>query len=138
MAILQVGAEQFRRQLSELLNRVGYGNDEVIVERHNTPVAVLIPYQTYVELRGPGATEAVDASRQPNDSQRTVATVAREIRQTLDDAGADYQALVEGMQQERIRTLRENYPELYAIHLENQASPDDHTAAEPATVARLP
>ena len=47
MELLRVGAEEFRRKLSDLLNRVGYGKDRVIVERHGSPVAVLVPYEVY-------------------------------------------------------------------------------------------
>lgn len=43
----RIGAEQFRRQLADLLNQVSYRGDQVIVERHGSPQAVLIPYPLY-------------------------------------------------------------------------------------------
>lgn len=49
MAVLRIGAEQLRRQLTEILSRVRYGGDQVIVERHGTPQAVVIPYSWYEE-----------------------------------------------------------------------------------------
>lgn len=50
MAVLRVGAEQLRRELSHILARVGYGGDHVIVERHGSPQAVLIPSALYEQL----------------------------------------------------------------------------------------
>lgn len=37
----------FRKQLSELLNLVGYGSEEVTIERHGRPLAVLISAEEY-------------------------------------------------------------------------------------------
>jgi prevent-host-death family protein len=50
MAVLRVGAEQLRRQLSEILARVRYGGEPVIVERHGTPQVVVIPYEQYEQV----------------------------------------------------------------------------------------
>jgi len=46
---IHVGAEQFRRQLTDWLSRVGYGADHIIVERHGSPIAVLVPFPFYEE-----------------------------------------------------------------------------------------
>jgi prevent-host-death family protein len=50
METIRIGAEQFRRELADLLARVAYGGEQVIVERHGTPQAVLISYTLYNEL----------------------------------------------------------------------------------------
>ncbi len=50
MQAYRVSAEQFRRQLADVLNRVSYGGDKVIVERYGSPQAVLIPYGTYQQF----------------------------------------------------------------------------------------
>lgn len=44
---IRISAEQFRRELTELLSQAGYGGATVVVERHGTPLAALIPYQEY-------------------------------------------------------------------------------------------
>lgn len=44
---IRISAEQFRRELTELLSQAGYGGASVIIERHGTPLAALIPYQEY-------------------------------------------------------------------------------------------
>jgi prevent-host-death family protein len=48
-----VGAEQFRREMSDLLNRVRYGNERVIVEKHGAPQVAVIPYTLYRRLAEP-------------------------------------------------------------------------------------
>jgi prevent-host-death family protein len=50
MHTVRIGAEQFRRELADLLSRVSYTGDRVIVERHGTPQAVLIPYELYEQF----------------------------------------------------------------------------------------
>lgn len=50
MAEIHIGAEQFRRQLTDLLNRTSYGGDHIIIERHGTPLGALIPYALYEAL----------------------------------------------------------------------------------------
>ncbi|MEZ4684404.1 MAG: type II toxin-antitoxin system prevent-host-death family antitoxin [Caldilineaceae bacterium] len=57
MAELHIGAEQFRRQLTDLLNRTSYGQDHVIIERHGTALAALIPYELYEALVAAGIPE---------------------------------------------------------------------------------
>lgn len=47
MSEIRVGAEQFRRQLTDWLSRAGYGADHIIIERHGSPVAVLVPFHFY-------------------------------------------------------------------------------------------
>lgn len=44
---IRISAEQFRRELTELLSQAGYGGASVVIERHGTPLAALIPYQEY-------------------------------------------------------------------------------------------
>lgn len=50
MTQIHIGAEQFRRQLTDLLNRTRYGQDHIIVERHGTPFGALIPFNLYEAL----------------------------------------------------------------------------------------
>jgi prevent-host-death family protein len=50
MAIRRVGAEQFRRELADILARVSYGGDQVIVERHGTPQVAVIPYTLFEQM----------------------------------------------------------------------------------------
>ena len=57
MAEIHIGAEQFRRQLTDLLNRTSYGNDHIIIERHGTALAALIPFQLYEALVAAGIPE---------------------------------------------------------------------------------
>jgi hypothetical protein len=47
MSEIRVGAEQFRRQLTDWLSRAGYSADHIIIERHGSPLAVLVPFDFY-------------------------------------------------------------------------------------------
>lgn len=57
MKSLHVSAEQFRRGLTDFLSRAGFGGEHIVVERHEAPLAVLIPYSLYTGLEE-GATAA--------------------------------------------------------------------------------
>lgn len=50
MKLLHVSAEQFRRGLTDFLSRAGFGGEHIVVERHDAPLAVLIPYSLYTDL----------------------------------------------------------------------------------------
>jgi len=47
MKTTTVGAEQLRRELTDLLNRAGYAGEHFVVERHGTPLAVRVPCELY-------------------------------------------------------------------------------------------
>jgi prevent-host-death family protein len=53
MQTVRLGAEQFRRELANLLSRVSVSGDQIIVERHGSPQAVLISYTLFEQLAEP-------------------------------------------------------------------------------------
>jgi prevent-host-death family protein len=112
MGAVRVGAEQLRRQLTDLLNRVGYGGAEIIVERNGKPLAVLRPY---VE-----AEQAPEPLRMENEIERTPA-LARELEDARVAAGISYEELAHELRVERLRTLREKYPDFAAAFAEELA-----------------
>ncbi|MFN8485285.1 MAG: type II toxin-antitoxin system prevent-host-death family antitoxin [Anaerolineae bacterium] len=111
MGTLRIGAEQFRRELTELLNRVGYGGDEVIVERNGRPIAVLKPYANREE-----------AIASPEDAVEQVPVLAAQIAAAREEAGIAYEDLARQLQAERLRTLREKYPDFTAEFAPDEAS----------------
>jgi len=111
MDILRVGAEEFRRKLSDLLNRVGYGKDRVIVERHGTPVAVLVPYAVYQAFE-----KFMDSRGELHLPEGSLEAIASQFRAEMDYANVTYDDLSAGLREERLRTLREYYPEYYQEH----------------------
>lgn len=96
METVRVGAEQLRRQLTDLLNRVGYGGEQIVIERNGRPIAVLSPYK----------------ARQAdwNEVEQAPA-LAQELEAARLTAGVSYEVLAEQLQAERLRTLREKYPD---------------------------
>ncbi len=121
MELLRVGAEEFRRKLSDLLNRVGYGKDRVIVERHGTPVAVLVPYEVYAAFE-----KFMDSRGELHLPEGSLEAIASQFRAEMDYVGVTYDDLNAGLRAERLRTLREYYPEFYREHqteLESDAEP---------------
>lgn len=59
-----VSAEQFRRGLTDFLSRAGFGGEHIVVERHDAPLAVLIPYSLYTRL----AEDAAATPAHPTDT----------------------------------------------------------------------
>ncbi len=115
METLRVGAEQLRRQLTELLNRVGYGGDHVVVERNGRPIAVLLPYEIYQQQLD-----------QLQAGMERVLALASALEEAREAAGVPYEALANQLHSERLRTLHEKYPDFAAEFTNADAS------AEPA------
>ena len=46
-----VSASEARVDFSELVTEAGYAGREAVIERNNRPVAVIIGYEQYLELR---------------------------------------------------------------------------------------
>jgi prevent-host-death family protein len=44
---LKLGAREARNQFSNLLGRVGYGGEVVVLERSGKPIAVMVPVEMY-------------------------------------------------------------------------------------------
>jgi antitoxin Phd len=47
----RVSASELRKDAADILNRVAYGNDRVILHRRDKDVAVIIPLKDYEVLR---------------------------------------------------------------------------------------
>lgn len=47
---LSVSATEARRDFTELLNKAGYGGEVVLIERHQRPVAALVPVSLLVKM----------------------------------------------------------------------------------------
>jgi prevent-host-death family protein len=100
---LQVSSEQARRQLSDLLSQVSYGGVQVIIERYGKPIAVLSPYV-------PVSTETAESEEFLAPFEQ-VPRLTRQLQQAAKEAGVSYETLSEALQAERLKTLREKYPE---------------------------
>jgi prevent-host-death family protein len=48
--VVRVGAREARNSFAELLGRVRYGGEAVIVERSGKPMVAIIPAETYAQL----------------------------------------------------------------------------------------
>lgn len=122
MAVVTVSAENFRRELTRLLNQVGYSGDHVVVKRHNEEIAVIVPIDLYQQLDLSRWTKPVESngSRKAAAEQllpvEEVARLAHEIESARIEAGISYETLAEGLRAERLTTLREKYPEYAARH----------------------
>lgn len=47
---MQIGAKNARAKFAELLGRVGFGREEIVIERSGKPMAVLIPMDVYERM----------------------------------------------------------------------------------------
>lgn len=120
MKVVTFNVEQFRRQLAVLLNRVGYGSEQVIVERYGAPIAVLLPYEAYRSLNYSAGikTEPPSESVSPQEDNtgsyapfERLPLLAEALEKAVREAGLNYQTLAEGLRAERERTLMERYPD---------------------------
>ena len=114
MKVIQVSTEQLRRQLSELLNQVSYSGAQIVVERYGKPVAVLSPYSPPAS-----DTELMEEVFAPAEQ---VPQLARQIEKAVKEAGIDYESFAQGLRAERIRTLREKYPDFADHNVPGQAA----------------
>lgn len=127
MAVVRVGAEDFRRELTQLLNKVGYAGDHVVVKRHNEEIAAVVPFELYQQLdlskwTNPAREAASDQSAsQDYYPVEEVPRLAAEIEASRVAAGISYETLAEGLQAERLRTLREKYPDYATKREANQS-----------------
>lgn len=105
MQVYRIGAEQFRRELADLLNKTGYGGDRVIIERHGSPLAVLIPYTFYEALI---SQEGATLTPPPAFA---IPALATQIEAARERAGISYEEMATELQAQRLRTLHEIYPD---------------------------
>ena len=47
---IQIGSKDARTRFAELLGRVGFGREEIVIERSGKPMAALIPIEVYEQL----------------------------------------------------------------------------------------
>lgn len=93
MAELRIGAEQFRRQLTDLLNRTCYGQDHIIIERHGTPLAAVIPFDLYEALMAANIPEKL-AKRKQTEQIEEISDLAVALDSILEnDSPIDEQQL---------------------------------------------
>lgn len=73
---LEISVTEARAQFSELLNRVGYGGEEVVITRHGKPLVLLLPAG---EARRSGDTAAtvLDLSSRPGSRDSHIGIAAR-------------------------------------------------------------
>ena len=113
MKTTPIGAEQLRRELTDLLNRAGYAGEHFVVERHGTPLAVLMPYEEYMQRMGAPSSTLLNGNHR---RERPLEGILQSLTQTLENEGVTYEVLAEGMKRERIRTLKELYPEFWTMY----------------------
>lgn len=81
--VRKYGSREARSKFAEVLGRVGYGSEVVIVERSGKPVAVVIPVDMYATLIGERKVrfQVLDRIR-----ERTPAVSDEEIEKDVNEA----------------------------------------------------
>lgn len=128
MAEIRIGAEQFRRQLTDLLNRVSYGDDHVVVERHGTAMAALISFEIYQALL---AADIPQKLTKRSETEASTADLAAEIEAILQDRGLTYQSSAAITQHEQLPMVQEQATSYYV-------QPSTFTLEEVAMYLKLP
>ncbi|MEZ4865613.1 MAG: type II toxin-antitoxin system prevent-host-death family antitoxin [Caldilineaceae bacterium] len=139
MTALHIGAEQFRRQLTELLNRVSYGGEHIIIERHSTPLAALIPFELYEALLAADIPSKLAAIAETDEIESTE-ELAAAIEAALQMNSIAYPTSIEQMEGAQSPTLlRETAEVAYEINpLGNMAQNVTFTLEEAAMYLKLP
>ncbi|MCR4406444.1 MAG: type II toxin-antitoxin system Phd/YefM family antitoxin [Anaerolineae bacterium] len=86
-----INAAEARANFSQLVTEAGYGGREVIIRRNNRPVAVIIGYEQYLELRRQASERAArfavydeirarNPETQPEEVEADVAAAVRAVR----------------------------------------------------------
>jgi len=73
----EIPVTQARDELADLINRVAYGRERIILTRHSKPVACIVPPEdlAWLERQGVEEKDGLSYSAVPSDSpQRTVTT----------------------------------------------------------------
>jgi prevent-host-death family protein len=72
---LEIPVTQARDELAELINRVAYGHERVILTRHSKPVACLVPPEDLAWLEQQGR-QAIDLTSAGHAIERPVSLAA--------------------------------------------------------------
>ncbi len=74
----EIPVTEARAQFSELINRVGFGKERIVLTRHGKPLVALIPAEALDDLTG-GST-VLDLSARPAYQDRSSVTLAAQDR----------------------------------------------------------
>lgn len=80
----EIPATEARAQLSELINRVGFGKERIVLTRHGKPLVALVPAELLKNLEdAAGAAPAVlDLSSRASPYDRDQMTIAAQTSNT--------------------------------------------------------
>lgn len=112
MTETHIGAEQFRRQLTDLLNRVSYGGEHLIIERHGTALAAVIPFQIYESVLAADLGNQATAIGTNNSSPEELAA---EIEAILQSNALVYPQPTEQLLSKEAPVLREQAQAYYEV-----------------------
>jgi prevent-host-death family protein len=93
---IQVSIGQVKRDISELVNRVAYQGERIVLTSRGRPKAVLVSLEDYARLQ--------QVDRGPERRLEWLAqtrSLTERIRQRLGEQGMDVDALIEADQSER-------------------------------------
>ena len=90
---LKLGAREARNQFSNLLGRVGYGGEVVVLERSGKPIAVMVPVEMYEKFLAEREQQfaVVDRIRQ-NSPEISEDEITNDIDEAIIDLRASHAA----------------------------------------------
>ena len=69
-----------RAQFSELVNRVGFGKERIVLTRHGKPLVALVPAEALDDLDAGSQPTVLDLSARPAYEERSSLTLAAKDR----------------------------------------------------------
>ncbi|MFT4163727.1 MAG: type II toxin-antitoxin system Phd/YefM family antitoxin [Microlunatus sp.] len=58
--VLEIPVTEARAQFAELINRVGYGGEEIVLTRHGKPLVALVPATNLRSQQNPATEQVLD------------------------------------------------------------------------------
>jgi len=83
MARQEISAVELRRKLSETLSQVSYQDQEVVITRNGTPLAVLVSLQTYEQLQAAARAPQSGGYELSERARRSLERLPPEVRNRL-------------------------------------------------------
>lgn len=83
----EIPVTQARAEFADLINRVVYGEERVVVTRHGKPLVALVSAADLARLENLKAEEAADAAESAAAEERVIASVSSAIRSVTSAPG---------------------------------------------------
>ena len=76
--VLEIPVTEARAQFAELVNRVGYGGEEIVLTRHGKPLVALVPAKNLRNQQNPASEQVLDLTSTRGSTRDEFGLTARD------------------------------------------------------------